>query len=84
MTTPDAAAKPKPKPKPVTIVVNGNAVQLPDHKTTGEQIKLAAGVELEFTLYRKTGAELHEIGNTDELTVHDREEFVAVSGQDVS
>jgi hypothetical protein len=79
-----AEAKPTPKPKRVTIFVNNNEVVLPDAQTTGAQIKEAAGVPLDFTLYLKHGDKLEEIRNEQDLKVHDREQFIAVSGQDVS
>ena len=74
----------EPKTKPVTIFVNNKKVELPDHKTTGQQIKEAAGVPLDFTLYRKKGNHLDEVENEKRITVHKGEQFVAVSGQDVS
>lgn len=79
-----AESKPKPKPKPVTIFVNNNPVELPDRDTTGLEIKEKAGVPIDFTLYRKHGSTLEEIKNETALKVHEREHFVAVSGQDVS
>lgn len=74
----------EPKPKTVTIFVNNNPVELPDRETTGQEIKEKAGVPLDFTLYRKHGSSLDEIKNETTLKVHEREHFVAVSGQDVS
>jgi hypothetical protein len=67
----------------VSVTVNKKAVEVP-HKTTGAAIKAAAGVPLSFKLYRKEGAHLDPVGDNDELTVHEDEAFVAVSGQDVS
>ena len=72
------------KAKPVTILVNNNEIELADRETTGQVIKEAAAVPLEFTLYRKRGENLDEIKNEDSLKVHPREQFIAVSGQDVS
>jgi hypothetical protein len=72
------------KPKPVTILVNNNEVQIPDKDTTGQEIKEKAGVPLDFTLYRKQGDKLDEVKNEDAVKVHEHENFVAVSGQDVS
>lgn len=74
----------RPKPKPVTILVNNRPVDLPDRETTGREIKLAAEVPLEFTLYEKKGNQLREIADDDELKVNKNDEFIAVSGQDVS
>jgi hypothetical protein len=72
------------KPKTVTIFVNNKPVELSDRETTGPEIKEKAGVPLDFTLYRKHGSSLDEIKNETTLKVHEREHFVAVSGQDVS
>lgn len=74
----------KSKPKPVTILVNNRAVELPDRDTTGRQIKIAAEVPLEFTLYEKKGNQLRQIADDDEIKVNKNDEFIAVSGQDVS
>ena len=68
---------------PVTILVNKKEVVLLGSKTTGLEIKKAAEVPLDFTLYRK-GAELDEVKDEEHITVHKGEQFVAVSGQDVS
>lgn len=76
--------KAEPKQKTVKIFVNNNPVELPDRETTGQEIKEKAGVPLDFTLYRKHGGTLDEIKNETTLKVHEREHFVAVSGQDVS
>jgi hypothetical protein len=74
----------KPKPKSVTIFVNNNEVEIPDKDTTGQEIKEKAGVPVDFTLYRKHGEKLEEIKNEDPVKVHEHENFIAVSGQDVS
>jgi hypothetical protein len=78
------ASEKEKKPKPVTILVNNNEVQIPDKDTTGQEIKEKAGVPLDFTLYRKHGDNLDEIKNGDTVKVHEKENFIAVSGQDVS
>ena len=70
--------------KPVTIFVNDKEVVLPEGKTTGLEIKKAAEVPLDFTLYRKKGTDLDEVKDEEHITVQEGEQFVAVSGQDVS
>jgi hypothetical protein len=70
--------------KTITILVNNQEVQVSKRELTGLEIKQAAGVPDEFTLYRRRGSHLDEIADTEEVKVHEREEFVAVSGQDVS
>ena len=74
----------EPKAKPVTILVNNRPVDLPDRATTGREIKLAADVPLEFTLYEKKGNQLREVADDEDIKVNKNDEFVAVSGQDVS
>jgi hypothetical protein len=78
------SSKRHPKPKTITIEVNNKPVEMPNRDATGAEIKHAAGVPLDFTLYLKRGHELDEIGNDDTVKLHEREQFVAVSGQDVS
>lgn len=74
----------KAKAEPVTILVNNRPVDLPDRDTTGGEIKLAADVPLEFTLYEKKGNQLREVSDDEEIKVKKNDEFIAVSGQDVS
>lgn len=71
----------KTKPKTITIVVNNNLVTLPDRETTGSELKGAAGLPLEFTLYDHKG---REIENETTVRVHRNQKFTAISGQDVS
>ncbi len=73
-----------PDSKTVTIEVNNNPVEVPKGDLTGLQIKEAAGVPADFTLYERRGTNLDEISNTATVKVHEHEAFVAVSGQDVS
>jgi len=74
-----------PKPtKTITILVNNQEVDVPKRELTGLEIKRAAGVPEDFTLYGRRGAHLDEIADDEEVKVHERQEFVAVSGQDVS
>ena len=74
-----------PQPvKLITILVNNQPVELSEDEANGLQIKQAAGVPLDFKLYLKHGTQLEEIGDDQTVKLHEREEFVAVSGQDVS
>lgn len=70
--------------KSVTIEVNNKPVVVPKEELTGLEIKEAAGIPVDFTLYEKKGTHLNEIGNDTLVKVHNNEAFVAVSGQDVS
>jgi hypothetical protein len=74
-----------PQPvKVITILVNNKPVQIPREEAAGLEIKQAAGVPLDFKLYLKHGTQLDEIGDNQTIKLHEHEEFVAVSGQDVS
>ena len=64
-----------------TILVNNNAVTLPDDHATGAEIEDAAGVSHDFKLYDEKGK---EIGLTDKVKLKAGEKFTAISGQDVS
>lgn len=69
------------KIKTIEILVNNSPVTVPDRKVTGEEIKEAAGLPLDFTLYDSKGA---AVGNQEGVKVHRNERFIAISGQDVS
>ena len=76
--------------KAVTIKVNNQAVTMPDHKTTGAQIKAAAinaGVQIQadFALFWKTGgAPLKPIGDQDPVELHEGQTFTATPPDDTS
>jgi len=71
----------KTKPKTVEILVNNSPVALHDRNETGAEIKEAAGLPLDFTLYDPKGA---AIDNEESIRVRHHERFIAISGQDVS
>lgn len=77
------AAKEKPK-KTVTVYVNNREVVLPDRNGTGAEIKAAAEVPADFQLYVEHGNKLELITDDQEIKVHAKQRFRAVSGQDVS
>lgn len=70
--------------KSITIEVNNQPVVVPKEELTGLEIKEAAGISADFTLYEKRGTHLDEVSNDTPVKVHPNEAFVAVSGQDVS
>ena len=72
------------KAKMIPILVNNQPVELPEGEVTGLEIKQAAGVPTDFTLYHRRGSHLDEVADTAVVKIHPHEEFVAVSGQDVS
>jgi hypothetical protein len=74
----------KKQKKPVRILVNNREVTLPDRDVTGAQIKEAAGVPLDFKLYRHHGDQLELVDNEERIRIHAKQKFTAVSGQDVS
>ena len=69
--------------KAVTIRVNSKPIEVAA-KTTGAEIKQKADVPEDFVLYERKGTHLDEVKNDQHIHVHPDEEFVAVSGQDVS
>jgi hypothetical protein len=69
------------KPKTIEILVNNSPVEIHDRDETGAEIKEAAGLPLDFTLYDPKGA---AIDNEQSIRVHRHERFIAISGQDVS
>jgi hypothetical protein len=73
-----------PEQKPVTIFVNNRAVELPSREATGREIKDAAEVPADFTLYLEHGSNLTEVADDEVIKLHEHERFRAVSGQDVS
>lgn len=73
----------------VTVHVNKHDVQLPKRKVSGLEIKEASirqgvAIELTFSLFRITGSHQHLVKDTDEITVHEDEEFRCVRGDDNS
>jgi hypothetical protein len=72
------------KPKTITITVNNRPVELPSKETTGAAIKSAAEVPADFQLFREHGSKLVQIGDDEQVKVHEGEAFRATSGQDVS
>jgi hypothetical protein len=71
------------------VTVNRQPVDLPDRKVTGLEIKEAAigqgvQIQLDFQLSVKHGGRYEVIGDTDTITVHENEEFLAVAPDDNS
>jgi len=71
----------KSKPQTIEILVNNSPVIVQDRNQTGAEIKEAAGLPLDFTLYDPKGA---TVDNEESIRVHRNERFIAISGQDVS
>lgn len=69
------------KPKTTTILVNNRPVEVEDRELTGAEIKAAAGIPPNFKLYDDKGK---EVGDTEQIKVHEKQKFTAISGQDVS
>jgi Multiubiquitin len=69
---------------PIEIFVNNKPVQVPHDELTGAEIKAAAGVPPDFSLFHEQGGKLIPVGDDETVKVHPNERFRAVSGQDVS
>ncbi len=77
------------RPRVVTVTVNYQRVELPERVMTGLEIKEAAiaqGVEIarDFQLSVKRGDRYDVVGDTDEVHVREREDFLAVAPDDNS
>lgn len=83
MSTASQRDKPdKPdKLHPVTIKVNRRDVHMPDNHATGLEIKRAADVPETFKLFDPHG---DEVANDQDIKLHNKDKFTAISGQDVS
>jgi hypothetical protein len=68
----------------VTIFVNNRPVVMDDREANGAQIKAAADVPADFSLFHEHGGRLEPVGDGDVIKLHPNERFRAVSGQDVS
>jgi hypothetical protein len=88
----NANEHPDPKTPTVhtlTIQVNNHDVKLANRQVTGEQIKEAAiaqgvKIKVDFKLFRVAGGTQHPVGDTEQVTVHNGEQFVCVAPDDNS
>jgi hypothetical protein len=71
------------KDKLVEILVNNKDVTVPK-ETTGAEIKAKAGVDPAFQLFRVEGKTEYEVGNEEEIHVHEGQHFVATPTLDPS
>lgn len=79
----------RPRIHPVTITVNRHPVRFQDRRATGLEIKttaIAQGVNIrpDFALFRVEGSHQHPVGDSDEVTLHEHEQFLAVAPDDNS
>jgi hypothetical protein len=77
------------RPRTITVTVNNQRVELPQRRMTGLEIKQAAiaqGVEigLNFQLSVEIGKHWKVVGDNDTITIHERQEFIAVAPDDNS
>lgn len=91
LSTNDTAEKADKKEKSVTIKLNGHKVKLPEHKVNGLEIKRAGiaqgvpNIQEDFVLFKvNPGGKLKPIGDTEEISIHDNEEFRAIAPDDNS
>jgi len=68
----------------VTIYVNNRPVEMPKREATGAEVKAAADVPSDFSLYIEQGGKLVPVEDDETIKIHPNERFRAVSGQDVS
>lgn len=78
-----------PKKELHVIVNRKHTVTLHGARQTGMSIKEAAiaqdvPIQLDFLLSRKTGAKFDQVGDDEQIRVHDGDEFRAVDGDDNS
>ena len=76
-------------PVRVEVTVNMQQVILTAHRLTGLQIKQEAiahgvAIQADFQLSVKDGHRFRVVGDTDEIEVHEHQEFLAVAPDDNS
>jgi hypothetical protein len=76
------------RPRTIRVTVNRQPVDLPDREVTGLEVKQAAiaqrvQIQLDFQLSVKHDR-YEVIGDTETITVHENEEFLAVAPDDNS
>ncbi len=91
LITEDTAKKADKKEKSITIKLNGHQVTLHEHKVKGLEIKQAAiaqgvpNIQEDFVLFKVNhGGKLKPIGDSEEISVHENEEFRAIAPDDNS
>jgi len=77
------------RPRTIRITVNRQPVDLLGREVTGLEVKQAAiaqgvAIKMNFQLSAKHGDHYKVIGDTDSITVHENEEFLAVAPDDNS
>jgi hypothetical protein len=88
-STMEGAGQTAGRPRSIRITVNRQKVDLPDREVTGLEVKEAAveqgvDIKLDFQLSVKHGDRYEVVGDTDTITVHENEEFLAVAPDDNS
>lgn len=76
--------------KPIIVSVNTTPVVFEEHRATGASIKAAAiiqgvAIQQDFVLFEVKGAgHLKPVGDADEITLHNGQDFRAVAPDDNS
>jgi Multiubiquitin len=89
-TVQEAPARPEPKPHTVSVTVNEKTVMFHQQKATGTEIKATAisqgvAIQPDFSLFIVRGhGNLDQVGDRDEVTLHEGEKFRAVAPDDNS
>jgi hypothetical protein len=91
LTTNDEAEKADKKERTITIKLNGHTVIFQEHKVNGIEIKRAGiaqgvpNIQEDFVLFKVNhGGKLKPIGDAEEISIHDNEEFRAIAPDDNS
>ena len=77
------------RPRTIRVTVNRQPVDLPGREVSGLEVKQAAiaqgvQIQLDFQLSVKHGDRYNVVGDTDEITARENEEFRAVAPDDNS
>ena len=72
------------KTKPIKIFVNDKPVEMETKMVTGLQIKTAAKVPTDSSLYRLRGQDRIPVGDNEQIEIHEDERFLDVPGGNVS
>jgi Multiubiquitin len=70
--------------QPVTVVINDKHVTFPNGDVTGRQIKEAAGIPLDYSLYLRHPGDNEPISNDELVELHEGDRFFSRPPSNVS
>lgn len=70
--------------RPVTVVINGTRVTFPTDDVTGRQIKEAADIPLDYSLYLRHPGDNEPISNDEHVELHEGGQFFSRPPSNVS